>query len=375
MAKRVPTESRAYSFARSNLALTFGSITDSNAEVIVSSDDEDISMGGGVSASIRLAGGEEIRRDAAKNIPAQVGDVIVTTAGKLTAKYIFHAITIGNTALSPAAILRKTVSKCFDLLELLGLQSIAFPAIGAGLAGFAYEDVAVEMANIIAPRLLSSSRAIQSTLFLFDRFHTMQPKDFLIFFEHFGALVPDRAARATPITVAPPIKSPAASAPQDRTLPQPDQAARSKVSVFISYAHEDEKPYLDKLCEQLKALQRANLLDEWHDRDITTGANWHGEIDEHLNSARLILLLISPAFIKSDFCYGLELKRALERSDAGDAAAIPIIVRPCIWSVLPFARLQVLPTDGKACAKWSDLDDAFLDVAEGIRKLVESITR
>src|SRR5215469_7754682 len=121
MAERVPTNSRAYSFANSNLTLTFGNITDSKAEVIVSSDDAHISMGGGVSASLRLAGGEEIRRDAAKNIPAQVGDVIVTTAGQLTAKYIFHAITIGYTALSPTAILRKTVSKCFDLLELLGL--------------------------------------------------------------------------------------------------------------------------------------------------------------------------------------------------------------------------------------------------------------
>lgn len=373
-------KSRTYTFARSNLTLTFGSITDSKAEVIVSSDDAFITMGGGVSASICLAGGEEIRRHAAKNIPAQAGDVIVTTAGRLPAKYIFHAITIGDTVsidtdLSTAAILRKAVSKCFDLLDWLSLQSIAFPAIGAGAAGFAYEDVAVEMANIIAPRLSSSSRAIQSTVFLFDRVGDMQPKDFLRFFEEFDDLVPRRAAHATPVPAPLPAKSPAAGAPQDRALAKPDQATRTKVSVFISYAHEDEKPYLERLCEQLKALQRANLLDEWHDRDITAGADWRGEIDDHLNSARLILLLISPAFINSDYCFDLELKKALERHNAGEAITVPIIIRPCIWSILPFARLQVLPTDGKACTKWPDMDEAFLNVAERIRTLVESIVR
>lgn len=373
MVNRVPTNSRTFSFASSDLTLTFGSITDSKAEVIVSSDDSYISMGGGVSASIRDAGGEEIPGDAAKNVPAQLGDVIVTTAGRLPAKYIFHAITSGDTKLSPVAVLRKTVSKCFDLLDLLGLQSIAFPAIGAGLAGFTYEDVAVEMANIIAPRLMSSSRGIQSTIFLYDDFGRMQPDDFHRFFEEFEAMVPERAARATPVPVKPVAESEAAKAPQGQTLPKADQATRSKVSVFISYAHEDEKPYLEKLCEQLKALQRANLLDEWHDRDITAGADWRGEIDDHLNSANVILLLISPAFIKSHYCYDLELKTALERHDAGRATAIPIIVRPCLWSILPFARLQALPTDGKPCKSWPDMEEAFLAVAEGIRRLVEPV--
>lgn len=373
MVNRVPTKSRAFSFASSDLTLTFGSIIDSKAEALVSSDDAYITMGGGVSAAIRQAGGEQIPNDAAKNVPAQVGDVVVTTAGGLPAKYIFHAITIGDTNLSPAAILRKTVSKCFDLLDLLGLQSIAIPAIGAGVAGFNYEDVAVEMANIIAPRLLSSSRGIQSTIFLYDRFERMQPDDFHRFFEEFGAKVPERAARRTPLPVKPPAESAAVKAPQGQTLPKRDQATRSKVSVFISYAHEDEKPYLEKLCEQLKALQRANLLDEWHDRDITAGAGWRGEIDDRLNSAKVILLLISPAFINSDYCYDLELKTALERHDAGKATTVPIIVRPCIWSILPFARLQALPTDGKPCKSWPDMEEAFLSVAEGIQKLVESL--
>jgi O-acetyl-ADP-ribose deacetylase (regulator of RNase III) len=370
-------KSRAYNFGSSTLILTFGNITDSNAEAVVSSDDTYLSMGGGVSYAILSAGGEEISIDAAKNVPAEVGNIVVTTAGRLPAKYVFHAITIGDTNLSPAAILHKTVSKCFDLLDLLGLQSIAFPAIGAGLAGFAYEDVAVEMANVIAPRLLGSSGAIETTIFLHDDFGKMQPDDFRRFFEEFGAKVPERAMRPTTLSAAPSTASLPSTVPQDGNLPKADQATQSKVSVFISYAHEDEKPYLEQLCDQLKALQGANLIDEWHDRDITAGADWRGEIDDHLNSAKLILLLISPAFINSEYCYDLELKKALERHDAGKATTIPIIVRGCIWSVLPFARLQVLPTDGIACnhKSWSDTEEAILAVAEGIHKLVESMTK
>ncbi len=344
MAESVPVKSRSYSFATSNLTLTFGSITETDAEAIVSSDDAHISMSGGVSYAIRQAGGEEILRDAAKSVPAQVGDIVVTTAGRLPAKYVFHAITIGDTDLSPAAILRTAVSKCFDLLDLLGLHSIAFPAIGAGLAGFAYEDVAVEMANVIAPRLLSSSRPIRCTIFFLDRFGKMQRDDFLRLFEEFGANVPERARHATTLPFAPSTASLPTTSPRGGHLPKADQAAQSKVSVFISYAHEDEKPYLEQLREHLKALQRANLIAEWHDRDITAGADWRGEIDKRLNSAKLILLLISSAFINSDYCYDLELTKALKRHDAGIATTIPIIIRPCVWSILPFARLQVLPT-------------------------------
>jgi O-acetyl-ADP-ribose deacetylase (regulator of RNase III) len=187
---------RIYQFASSSLTLRFGDITTSQSQVIVSSDDAYITMGGGVSASIRRAGGQEIIIDAAKKVPANVGDVVVTSAGRLRAQYIFHAITISRREKPDSDsvhVLRKVVPRCFDLLDLFGLQSIAFPAIGAGVAGFSYEDVAVEMANIIAPRLTACQRALDVTIFLFDRFGQMQPIDFLRFFEEFRVRVPDVA--------------------------------------------------------------------------------------------------------------------------------------------------------------------------------------
>ena len=200
-------ENRTYQFGKSTLTIRFGDITTSEAEVIVNSDDAFITMGGGVSGSILRAGGQEIIIDAAKKVPARVGDVIVTTAGRLHAKYVFHAITIGSGEdKAPAQeVLRGAVSRCFDLLDVLGLSSVAFPAIGAGAARFNHKDVAVEMANIIADRLLESQSQIDVTVFLFDRFRRMQPIDYIDFFEEFRARVP-RAGRE----VSPESRSPGA---------------------------------------------------------------------------------------------------------------------------------------------------------------------
>ncbi|MEM1123622.1 MAG: macro domain-containing protein, partial [Bacteroidota bacterium] len=87
---------RAYKFGKSTLIIKFGDITESQDEVIVSSDDYYLSMGGGVSAAILKKGGNEISLDALKKVPANIGDVVITTAGRLPAKFIFHAITIGD---------------------------------------------------------------------------------------------------------------------------------------------------------------------------------------------------------------------------------------------------------------------------------------
>jgi hypothetical protein len=83
--------------------------------------------------------------------------------------------------------------------------------------------------------------------------------------------------------------------------------------------------------------------------------------------------LISPDFVASDYCYDVEMKRALKRHRANQAQVIPIILRPVMWLNAPFARLQALPTEGKPITKWGDRDTAFLDVAEGIRAAIKSM--
>lgn len=149
------------------------------------------------------------------------------------------------------------------------------------------------------------------------------------------------------------------------------------VKIFFCYAREDE-PLLNKLKTHLMPLQRQGLVDVWHDRNINAGKEWKREIDKHLNAADIILLLISPEFIASDYCYDVEVNLALERYAVGVVRVIPIILRPVNnWQKAPFGELQALPTDGKPITSsfWHNQDEAFSNVAEGIQKVVEDVRR
>src|SRR6266487_3695826 len=132
------------------------------------------------------------------------------------------------------------------------------------------------------------------------------------------------------------------------------------IEVFCSYAHKDE-PQLQKLETHLNVLKRQGLISTWHDRHIVPGMDWAYAIDTHLSTASVILLLISPDFLASDYCYGIELQRALERHRANEARVIPILLRPVDWKGAPFAHLQMLPTDARPITTWRNRDEAFAD--------------
>ena len=143
--------------------------------------------------------------------------------------------------------------------------------------------------------------------------------------------------------------------------------------IFFSYTHEDEA-LRKQLGKHLKMMERDGLVKPWHDRLITAGSSVDDEIDSHLQEADIVLLLISSDFIDSDYCYSREMKRALERHDAGEALVIPVILRYCDWHSAPFGGLLATPLDGKPVKQWSDKDEAFLDVVNHIRKVVEKMT-
>jgi hypothetical protein len=161
-----------------------------------------------------------------------------------------------------------------------------------------------------------------------------------------------------------------------KTFDSESQAAPSgqPVELFYSYAHQDEN-MREELEKSLSGLRRNKLIEEWHDRKIEAGADWARYLDDKLNKARIILLLVSPNFLASDFCYGREMPRAMQRHEAGEAVVIPIILRPCDWQHTSLGTLQALPRGGKPVVKWSSRDEAFLDIVEGIRAVVEQIGR
>jgi TIR domain len=102
------------------------------------------------------------------------------------------------------------------------------------------------------------------------------------------------------------------------------------IKIFFCYAHEDER-LLNQLKIHLKPLQRQGTIEMWYDRDIDAGAEWEHEIDRHLDTSDIVLLLISPDFMNSDYCYSIEMKRAMERYENGEARVIPIILRHVYW--------------------------------------------
>jgi internalin A len=142
--------------------------------------------------------------------------------------------------------------------------------------------------------------------------------------------------------------------------------------VFNSYSHKDEE-LRDELATHLSLLKRQGLILPWHDRAITAGEEWKGKIDDALERAEIILLLVSADFLSSDYCYDVELRRAMERHEKGEAHVIPIILRDCSWTSAPFGKLQALPKDGKAVKAWPDRDTAWWNVEQGIAKAVNEL--
>ena len=149
-------------------------------------------------------------------------------------------------------------------------------------------------------------------------------------------------------------------------MPMSEQ--RQAARLFYSYAHKDES-LRNELETHLKLLQRQGIIESWYDRDIEAGDEWKRKIDENLERADIILLLVSANFMASDYCYEIEMNRALERHEKSEARVIPVIVRDVNWRNAPFAKLQALPKDGLAVTKWTDKDSAWRNVSEGIEKV------
>lgn len=144
--------------------------------------------------------------------------------------------------------------------------------------------------------------------------------------------------------------------------------------LFFSYCHADEA-LRDRLEVHLSLMKNQGLIKTWHDRGITAGSKVAATIDENLESADVILLLITADFIASQYCFSIEMKRALERHDEGSARVIPVILEPCDWHSAPFGKLLAVPKDGKAVTTWPIQAEAWTDVTRQIRKAVEEIAR
>jgi formylglycine-generating enzyme required for sulfatase activity len=143
-------------------------------------------------------------------------------------------------------------------------------------------------------------------------------------------------------------------------------AEEEALKLFISYSHKDE-PLRDSLATHLSNLQWQGIISSWYDRQLTAGTEWDDKIKAELESADIILLLISPDFIASKYCRDVEIPKALQRHEDKQAYVVPVILRPFDWVDAPFAKLQAFPKDAKAVTTWPNQDEAFVSVTQGIR--------
>jgi len=166
-----------------------------------------------------------------------------------------------------------------------------------------------------------------------------------------------------------------------KDLPSVDTKLRSvshSKPIEVLYCCSDSKKdegMQQNLEKHLKILQRQSVITTCHKGMIGAGKEWETETNKQLITADVILLLISVDFIASDWCWDVEVKRAMERHEAKQARVIPVILHPTDdWESAPFGKLKPLPKDGKPVSKWRNRDEAFCNIAQGIRAAVEELT-
>lgn len=293
---------RTYTINNSTLTVIFGNLLNSDKEVIVSSDDGLITMGGGVSGAIRQECGESIMEEVKKHRPASLGDVVVTGACRLSQKYIFHAITISSekrlgriyrvaneSTETQKFIIRHSVDKCFRLVADLGLSSIAFPAIGAGSAAIPYQLVAAEMASAISENLFRTHRRLEVELYLWDRYGERGELDFIMFFEQIAISIHD-AETANRNNARVVTKRNQNTPTPDALNVSGDELSKGKrPQVFISYSRRDKNIVLP-IC---KELQQRNT-DVWIDLEgVYHGQNFKEVIVEAIEKSSIVLFFSS----------------------------------------------------------------------------------
>lgn len=147
---------------------------------------------------------------------------------------------------------------------------------------------------------------------------------------------------------------------------------REGIKVFLSYSRKDAA-LQDELAAHLTALKLRGVIQDWNDAQVEAGTEWDRAIASYLDSADIILLLLSPDFLASKYSID-EAQRALKLNESGQARVIPVILRPVDFLATPFAKLHFSPSGGKPITLWEDKDKAFLSVARDISRAARALT-
>lgn len=146
------------------------------------------------------------------------------------------------------------------------------------------------------------------------------------------------------------------------------------IKVFVSYSRRD-KEYKEELLEFLAPMRRNNVIQIWNDKDIVPGEQWEDELLDRLTTADMVIFLLSPSLLNSDYIHRVEIKGAMERHKKGELIIIPILIRNSDFAESDFKTFQGLPCDLKPVSTWEDRDSAWLSVTKGLKRVIESIQK
>lgn len=144
------------------------------------------------------------------------------------------------------------------------------------------------------------------------------------------------------------------------------------IKIFVSYAHADED-LRKRLDIHLALVHRHPAVTIWNDRGINPGEEWDQEIRNELDDADIIVLLVSPHFLASEYIYQVELKEALDKHTRREAVVVPVLVRRCHWEMTDLSRLQALPRNAEPVTQWDDEDEAWYNVVQGLQKVILNV--
>ena len=130
------------------LSVVDGDITQLEVDAIANAANNHLWMGAGVAGAIKRAGGEEIEREAVALGPIEVGDAVVTGAGRLPSRWIIHGAVMGQDLHTSAAVVERTTARCLEVADDLGARSLALPAFGTGVGGFPLAECARIMVGV-----------------------------------------------------------------------------------------------------------------------------------------------------------------------------------------------------------------------------------
>ena len=288
---------RTYQINNSSFTIVFDNVINSNAEVIVSSDDNYISMGGGVSASIKKHAGDYIIKDTQKNTPCELGDVIVTSAGDLRQKYIFHCITLllndRGKRMRPQStdvqiqVIHNCLEKCFRLLPILGISSIALTPIGTKVARYTLDEVASKIAESVTSFCFRTNKKYIIELYISNNDFGFDIMDYVVFFEETSKKIHEFKLNHDHLSF-----SNATQDPQNHNKGHVDKAIdieQEPKQIFISYSRANSRQ-ASLFCDMLDKMGHSYWIDI---EGNYSGRNFKEEIVDAIEKASLILFLSS----------------------------------------------------------------------------------